>query len=54
LHYGISDHTEGLYLYKKYRPKVYERHFCLEDSTGPDAVSFAIKPCDLKELGNET
>ena len=54
LHYGISDHTEGLGLYRKYKPTVWEKHFALEDSTGPDAASFAIRPKELKELGSES
>lgn len=50
LHYGISDHTEDLYLWNKYQPLVWERHYCLDDSTGPDAASFAIRPDQLKEI----
>lgn len=51
LHYGISDHTEGLYLWEKYQPNIIEKHFCLDDSTGPDAAEFAIRPRDLKRMG---
>lgn len=47
---GISDHTEDWRLYNKYRPEVYERHYCLPDSTGPDAASFAARPSDLEEI----
>ena len=48
LHYGISDHTENWNLYERYKPEVYECHVCLEDSTGPDAASFARRPKDLE------
>lgn len=44
---GISDHTETLRLYYTYRPEVIEMHYCLTDSTGPDAAGFAIKPSGL-------
>ena len=50
LHYGISDHTTDWYLYKKYKPIHYEVHFCLDDSTGPDAAEFARRPDDLREV----
>ncbi len=50
LHYGISDHTEGLELYRKYNPVVWEKHYCLPDSTGPDAAGFAIRPKELEEV----
>lgn len=47
---GISDHTSGLVLYKKYKPELYECHFCLDDSTGLDAGPFAKRPNELKEI----
>jgi len=50
---GISDHTTDWTLYKKYKPKIYEFHFCLDDSTGPDAGPFARRPKQLKEFFNE-
>lgn len=50
LHYGISDHTKDWYLYKEYEPVNYECHFCLDDSTGPDAAEFARRPKQLEEV----
>ncbi len=50
---GISDHTIDWTLYKKYKPKIYEFHFCLDDSTGLDAGTFARRPKQLKEIFNE-
>jgi sialic acid synthase SpsE len=47
---GISDHTIGLDLFKKYKPMIWEKHFKLPDSTGPDAGEFAITPKELKEI----
>jgi sialic acid synthase SpsE len=48
--YGISDHTTDLFLYNGYRPAIWERHYCLESSTGPDAGPFAIRPAELAEV----
>jgi sialic acid synthase SpsE len=50
---GISDHTVGLDLWRKYRPAVYEKHMRLPDSTGPDAGPFAALPEELKECSRE-
>ncbi len=47
---GISDHTESWRLYKKFEPEVYECHYALEDSTGPDAASFARRPKALEAI----
>lgn len=47
LNVGISDHTIGLDLYNKYRPQIWEKHYKLEDSTGPDAASFAVTAREL-------
>jgi sialic acid synthase SpsE len=47
---AISDHTEGLELFKRYQPHVWEKHYKLEDSTGLDAGTFAITPEQLKEI----
>jgi hypothetical protein len=47
---AISDHTVGLDLWRKYKPAVYERHFRLPDSTGPDAGPFAVTPNELWEI----
>jgi sialic acid synthase SpsE len=47
---GISDHTPNLDLWRKYRPEVYERHFCLDDSTGADAGPFASRPKEWREV----
>jgi sialic acid synthase SpsE len=50
LHYGMSDHTIGLDLYHKYTPEIFEKHYALEDSVGPDAAEFSIRPEMLKEI----
>ncbi len=50
LSYSISDHTPGLYLYNKYQPWYYERHFKLQDSTGADAGEFASTPDELRSI----
>jgi sialic acid synthase SpsE len=47
---GISDHTVGLELFKKYQPRIWEKHFCLSDSTGLDAGPFAVTPKQLEEI----
>lgn len=46
---GISDHTVGLELWRKYEPALWEKHYCLEDSTGPD-VPYSITPKDLVRI----
>ena len=50
LRHGISDHTIGLDLFKKYQPQIWEKHFKLPDSTGLDAGEFAILPEELGEI----
>ena len=47
---GISDHTDSFDLYNQYRPDIYECHYRLEDSTGPDAVPFARLPAQVAEI----
>jgi len=48
---AISDHTEGLKLFKKWSPPIWEKHFILEDDpTNPDCAGHAIKPDLLKEV----
>lgn len=47
---GISDHTANWDLYEKYKPELYECHFCLDDSTGLDAQSFARRPKQMREI----
>ena len=47
---GISDHTIGLDLWRKHKPHIYEKHFRLESSTGPDAGPWAATPNELKEV----
>jgi sialic acid synthase SpsE len=47
---GISDHTTNFNLYKKYNPKIYECHFCLDNSSGLDAGKFARRPKDFKYM----
>lgn len=47
----VSDHTEGLGLWEKWHPDVWEKHFILEDDpTNPDCAGHAIKPDLLKEV----
>lgn len=54
LQYGISDHTTDWNLFREYRPEeVYECHFKLKDSTGPDAGDFARTPEQIKEIYEE-
>ena len=50
MHYGLSDHTTDWYLYKRFKPKVYECHFKLSDSTGADAGPFSRTPEQLREI----
>ena len=47
---GISDHTTDWYLYKKYQPELYEVHFKLSNTDGPDSGPFARTPEQLKEI----
>ena len=47
---NISDHTCNWSLYYKYKPQIYECHYKLEDSTGPDAGTFARTPEQLREI----
>ena len=47
---GISDHTTDWTLYRKYQPEIYEVHYKLEDTTGPDGGAFARTPTKLEEI----
>ncbi len=47
---GISDHTTDWTLYRKYQPEIYEVHFRLEDTTGPDSGPFARVPEQVREI----
>ena len=47
---AISDHTTDFTLYHKYKPKIYECHYKLADSTGLDAGDFARTPDALSEI----
>ena len=47
---SVSDHTIGLELINHYKPKIYECHFALEDSSGLDAGPWAKRPNELKEI----
>ena len=47
---GISDHTECWDLFEKYLPKIFECHFKLNDSSGPDSGSFARNVDMLKYI----
>jgi len=40
-------------LLSKYRPEVYERHFCLDGQTGPDTGPFALRPDQLAAMLEE-
>lgn len=46
----LSDHTVGLELWHRNKPRIWEKHYKLPDSTGPDAGPFAITPSELKEI----
>lgn len=45
---GISDHTTDLELFMTYRPKIWERHYCI-DPIGPDHVH-SIGPQELEDI----
>jgi hypothetical protein len=47
---SLSDHTTDFTLYHKYKPEIYEVHYKLPDSTGPDAGEFARTPKQLSEI----
>ena len=47
---GISDHTTDFTLYHKYKPSIYECHYKLADSTGPDSGDFARTPEQISEI----
>ena len=49
-HLGISDHTVGLDLYRKYRPRIYEKHFYIQGMKGPSIGPWAIDEDGLAEL----
>ena len=47
----VSDHTEGLALWYKHSPYIWEKHFVLErDPNNPDAGPFAVTPSELAEI----
>jgi sialic acid synthase SpsE len=60
LRYGISDHTEPTHfgdsggyradMAQRWRPAIYECHFALHDSTGPDAGEFSRRPEDVQAV----
>ena len=46
-----SDHTVGLGLWHELKPKVWEKHLCLErDPNNPDSGPFALTPDQLSEV----
>jgi sialic acid synthase SpsE len=47
---NISDHTTDFQLWNRYRPRIIEWHYKLDDSTGPDAGEFARTPAMLAEI----
>jgi len=52
LRVGISDHTDNIELFRRYRPKIYEKHFCLDHVTQPEPRVYCLRPEGLKELLN--
>ncbi len=44
--WAISDHTPGLELYRKYQPRIWEKHYTLEHDVG----SFSLTPSELREI----
>ena len=52
LSYSISDHTEGLELYKKHEPLYYENHFVLKhgESDDPFGDSFCATESEIEEI----
>lgn len=54
LSYALSDHTIGLKLYRKYKPKILEKHFVLKrEIDNPDSGDFALLPEQLGGLLND-
>ena len=49
---GLSDHTVGLDLYKKYRPKIFEKHYVLDEVTDKPRP-YCMGPRELKNLLKE-
>ena len=47
---GLSDHTVGIALWRKYHPSVWEKHFKLEGQKGPDCGPWCITPSELVEV----
>ena len=51
---GVSDHTDGLGLVRRYQPAIWEKHYVLHRSeSNPDAGPFAITPRELREYLEE-
>lgn len=46
---GISDHTIGLDLYKRFKPAIFEKHFCLLNQPNLD-YEWSVHEDNLKEL----
>jgi len=48
---AVSDHTVGMELYARYKPKIWEKHYVLEhDKDNPDAGAFAFTPEDVLQF----
>jgi len=48
---GISDHTVGWELFRKYKPEIIEKHFCIEHCQfNPDGGPFAVTAAELSEV----
>jgi len=46
---GISDHTEGLEMYRYYRPKIWEKHYVLDEVTDKPRP-YCMRPKELEEV----
>jgi len=49
-YWGMSDHTVGLDLWRKYRPTLYERHFAVDWMKGPSVGPWSIGVDELREI----
>jgi sialic acid synthase SpsE len=50
LRHGISDHTDHIKLYRKYHPKIYEKHYTLDHVSTDAPRPYALRQKDLNEL----
>lgn len=47
---NISDHTVGLDLYKRFSPRIWEKHLMMIGDDGLDSGPFSVTPEELKEI----